>query len=427
MYTLTGATANSNKSYRVVVSNACTNTSATTAIKTIKVDPTAVAGTITGGSIVCRLSGGTLTAANYVGKVQWEYSTNGATFSNAPKSADNQTALPFRTTSTTSTGTTYAITSITANLYFRIKVSSGSCTPVYSNMEQFTLGSQAVAGTISPASVELCPRAGTTLTLSNAVGTITWQKSTNYTMTTPTWTAIANSNATTLATGALTVSTAYRAMVTIGSCSTVYSTVAIVAITAKPVAKPITANVTTPSGKTALTAMCTTDVSKILSIGSGYVGTVQWQSSVTSATTGFTDIPGANSQSYTVTNPVAGANYFRATFSNTCGASVAGTAVTVYYTNCAPAKTELPQTKLPFDVVAYPNPYNEDFRLNLTTSSESEVTILLYDMTGKLLDKTTARPTDVATIPIGKHYPSGVYNLILTQGDQLKTIRVIKR
>ena len=110
---------------------------------------------------------------------------------------------------------------------------------------------------------------------------------------------------------------------------------------------------------------------------------------------------------------------------NTCGAEVFGAVKAVYYKDCgAPAKGVI---AAPFGVVAYPNPYTENFNLSLTTSSDATVGVSIYDMTGKLIDKREVAPTEVAGLQVGNRYPSGVYNVVVTQGSDVKTLRVIKR
>jgi hypothetical protein len=423
-YTIVGATAGTNKSYRVVVTSSCDGATATSATKTLKIDPTSVSGSITsGGGVVCSGSNGTLKVAGYVGKVQWQYSTNGVDYVNAPAAAAGQVS-PFGTTSTNSTAATYLVTGITADLYFRVKVTSGTCSSAYTAPVHYVLGTEASVGTISAASTLLCPASGTTLSLTGATGVITWEKATN--LTTPVWTAVANSNVLSISTGNLTVSTQYRAKVTIGSCSTVYSNIVVVAVVAKPVAKTLVANTTTPSGATALTAICTNSTTpKTLTVGAGYVGSIEWQVSTTSATSGFVTIDGETSATYTITNPSVGVNYYRVRMYNTCGAEVFGVAKAVYYKDCgAPAKGVI---AAPFGVVAYPNPYTENFNLSLTTSSDATVGVSIYDMTGKLIDKREVAPTEVSGLQVGGRYPSGVYNVVVTQGSDVKTLRVIKR
>jgi hypothetical protein len=48
-------------------------------------------------------------------------------------------------------------------------------------------------------------------------------------------------------------------------------------------------------------------------------------------------------------------------------------------------------------------------------------------MMGKLLEVREVTVTDIETQKLGDRYPSGVYNINVTQGDTVKTLRVIKR
>jgi hypothetical protein len=76
---------------------------------------------------------------------------------------------------------------------------------------------------------------------------------------------------------------------------------------------------------------------------------------------------------------------------------------------------------------AYPNPFSENFNLDLTTSSIEKVGVAIYDMTGKLIEQREINADEVSGLQIGDRYASGVYNVIVTQGSEVKTLRVIKR
>ena len=78
-----------------------------------------------------------------------------------------------------------------------------------------------------------------------------------------------------------------------------------------------------------------------------------------------------------------------------------------------------------FQAIASPNPFASTFGLNLSTTSEEQIQVRVYDMLGKLVEDRKAQASDI--IELGDNYPSGVYNVIVSQGDQLKTLRVIKR
>jgi hypothetical protein len=48
-------------------------------------------------------------------------------------------------------------------------------------------------------------------------------------------------------------------------------------------------------------------------------------------------------------------------------------------------------------------------------------------MTGRLLEVRNVEVTEMESQEIGARYPSGVYNVIVTQGADVKTLRVVKR
>jgi hypothetical protein len=80
-----------------------------------------------------------------------------------------------------------------------------------------------------------------------------------------------------------------------------------------------------------------------------------------------------------------------------------------------------------FDVVTYPNPFTDNFNLSLTSLSEEKVTVMVYDMTGKLLERKAVVPSELSEFQIGTNFASGVYNVIVSQGENTKSIRVIKK
>lgn len=80
-----------------------------------------------------------------------------------------------------------------------------------------------------------------------------------------------------------------------------------------------------------------------------------------------------------------------------------------------------------FNVVTYPNPFMENFNLSLTSISEEKVIVMVYDMTGKLLEKKEVVPSELSELQVGNNFASGVYNVIVSQGTTTKSIRVIKK
>ena len=95
-------------------------------------------------------------------------------------------------------------------------------------------------------------------------------------------------------------------------------------------------------------------------------------------------------------------------------------------TPAAPRRGEIDAT-LVFTAKAYPNPFATSFNLAIESSSDDQVEVRVYDMIGRELEARKATVSELSTQELGNDYPSGVYNIILSQGDQVKTLRMIKR
>ncbi|RXR21564.1 T9SS type A sorting domain-containing protein, partial [Flavobacterium stagni] len=80
-----------------------------------------------------------------------------------------------------------------------------------------------------------------------------------------------------------------------------------------------------------------------------------------------------------------------------------------------------------FEVTVYPNPFAENFYFKVNSASNEEYTIQVYDMLGKLVETKTVAADSVESTEVGANFPAGVYNVILTQGENIKSLRVIKR
>lgn len=88
------------------------------------------------------------------------------------------------------------------------------------------------------------------------------------------------------------------------------------------------------------------------------------------------------------------------------------------------AKAEI---EMPFNATAYPNPYTENFLINVKTTNIEAIDIKVYDMIGRLVEQRVVKVNDLDNTTIGERYPSGVYNIVVSQGEEVKTLRVVKR
>jgi len=80
-----------------------------------------------------------------------------------------------------------------------------------------------------------------------------------------------------------------------------------------------------------------------------------------------------------------------------------------------------------FGAVAYPNPYAENFMIDLKTSSVAKVILKTYDMTGRLLEMYDVSPAEIKQLQMGGQFPTGVYDIVVQQNDNIKSIKVVKR
>jgi hypothetical protein len=76
---------------------------------------------------------------------------------------------------------------------------------------------------------------------------------------------------------------------------------------------------------------------------------------------------------------------------------------------------------------SYPNPFTTSFRLNFESNSTEEVSLNAYDLTGRLMESHKLDYNDVNNQEFGANYQSGMYILVLRQGEITKSFRVIKR
>lgn len=252
----------------VVQSGSCG--SAVSNSTTVTVTPAAIGGTVSGPSGICSGSNpGALTLSGHTGTiVQWESSVS-----------------PFTTWTTISnTSTSHSPGALTQTTQFRAVVQSGSCGSTTSSILTISVTSTVVGGTVTGTSNVCSGTSPGVLVLSGFTGTVTsWASATApYTS----WTTISNTSST-YTPGNLTVPTAFKALVTSGSCGSAVSDSLIIGISTASVGGSVSGSTSVCSGSTSGTLSLT-----------GQTGSVQrWESSV-SPFTSWTTISNT-STSYT--------------------------------------------------------------------------------------------------------------------------------
>jgi hypothetical protein len=145
----------------VVSADGCTPVESN--VQAITVTTAPVVGSITGQAAVCAPTNSlTLTVEDYTGSIQWQRSSDDETFTNISGA----------------TAATYTATNTTANTYYRVVTTIGSCTATsYSALVEVT--PSAVAGSVSGAATVCTGSNNTELSLSGYTGSIQWQSSSN--------------------------------------------------------------------------------------------------------------------------------------------------------------------------------------------------------------------------------------------------------
>jgi hypothetical protein len=75
----------------------------------------------------------------------------------------------------------------------------------------------------------------------------------------------------------------------------------------------------------------------------------------------------------------------------------------------------------------YPNPFSESFKLHFTSTSSDDVKVVAYDVTGRTIETRNVNFADINNQELGSNYQSGMYIVVLKQGEISKSFRVIKK
>ncbi len=247
----------------------------------IRVDPIAVIKTITGATAVCFGGSQTLTyGSGSVGNIQWQSSTTSAT-------ANDFSSIDGATTEV------YTPTNLQQTTWYRVMNTSGVCDAKYSLPVQLIVNPASVAGIIQGGNISVCKSSNsTTLSLIGYQGSIQWQKAPDMGGFPGTFVSISLATSDSYTAANLISSAYYKAIVSSGVCVKVSTEPVRIYVDPLSVSKTITG----------ASAVCAGG-SKMLTYGTGSVGSIQWQSSITSATAlDFIAIDGATSEVYTPTN-----------------------------------------------------------------------------------------------------------------------------
>ena len=79
------------------------------------------------------------------------------------------------------------------------------------------------------------------------------------------------------------------------------------------------------------------------------------------------------------------------------------------------------------DTRLYPNPYNESFKVAFSSDDESKVQVLIYDASGRLVSQKETTSASLENQEFGQGLSTGVYTVLIQQGERVETLRVVKQ
>jgi hypothetical protein len=78
-------------------------------------------------------------------------------------------------------------------------------------------------------------------------------------------------------------------------------------------------------------------------------------------------------------------------------------------------------------IKAIPNPIETEFVLTSNSNNQNDVLVTVFDMLGKQVEQFKAKANELENRPLGSSYTSGVYNVVVSQGDDQQTVRIVKK
>ena len=80
-----------------------------------------------------------------------------------------------------------------------------------------------------------------------------------------------------------------------------------------------------------------------------------------------------------------------------------------------------------YNVILYPNPTVSSFSINVVSDNNEMIEVSVYDIQGRNIENKTFNKEDINSITIGDTLPIGIYNVIVKQGENIKSQRLIKK
>ncbi|MEC4004049.1 T9SS type A sorting domain-containing protein, partial [Flavobacterium sp. SUN052] len=75
----------------------------------------------------------------------------------------------------------------------------------------------------------------------------------------------------------------------------------------------------------------------------------------------------------------------------------------------------------------YPNPFASNFKINFISSNDEVVKVAIYDVTGRTIETKTIDYSEIETQEFGSNYNTGLYVVVVSQGQISKSFKIFKK
>jgi hypothetical protein len=85
------------------------------------------------------------------------------------------------------------------------------------------------------------------------------------------------------------------------------------------------------------------------------------------------------------------------------------------------------ENEVALSIKAVPNPFETEYVLLAQGGNQSPVQVSVYDMLGKQVEQFSVEANELENRSLGTNYTSGIYNVMISQGDNQQVVRIIKK
>ncbi|OYU83992.1 MAG: hypothetical protein CFE24_08600 [Flavobacterium sp. BFFFF2] len=78
-------------------------------------------------------------------------------------------------------------------------------------------------------------------------------------------------------------------------------------------------------------------------------------------------------------------------------------------------------------IKAIPNPFETDYVLMAQGGNQTPVQVVVYDMLGKQVEQFSVEANELENRSLGSNYNSGIYNVMISQGNDQQVVRIVKK